>query len=264
MEDQDFSPASQHPPNENMIDPMRSQFSDFLRDVMFDQTMGPTRLVQGQGLAVLDFCDNTNLELSDVDFGLLDHWNVDGFVAGYLETTTTDESVDLSQIRQRVVKIWGESPWRWDPVRQDTAYQEQGNLAIPSGSQLTTGKNFDRVIDQKLESSSRDKILATVLGTVKNGANLQRIATSFPSTEIFDTLIHVFLASHLCSVSKFIHLSSFKLNQQWPEWLAMAAAAGAILTPVQTLRKLGYALQEAVRLTIPFKVGLYFPMPYWI
>ncbi len=56
-----------------MADP-RVPFSDFLRDIIFPLSDPPRMAEEVQGLAVLDFCDDTNLELNDIDFGVLDNW----------------------------------------------------------------------------------------------------------------------------------------------------------------------------------------------
>jgi hypothetical protein len=206
---------------------------------------------------VLDFCDDTSYELNEVDFGMLDHWNLDGTnersgVAQAATPQTDDSSVDMTQMRRKLVKIWTDSPWRWIPDKRDHGYSEHGNLPLPyrdSTSQQfqERQRQIDRVVQDKLDSSSRDKILGVVLGTCRNDSIRMRVAASFPSAEIMDTLTHVFLAAQLCSVSGWIHFGTLVLNAQWPEWLATAAAAGATMTPVATLRKFGFAVVEAVR-----------------
>lgn len=247
--------------NSGMVDMTRLPFTDFLRDVLYDGSLTTARPEIGQGLAVLDFCDDTNYELTDMDFGLLDHWNLDETKSGQAITQaatpqTDDSAVDLSQMRQNLVKIWTNSPWRWIPGERDSVYAEYGNLPIPQRDAASqrfqeSQKQMDRVIKDKLEPASRDKILSVVLQTAKTDALRLRIASSFPSAEIMDTLAHIYLAAHLCSVSCWIHWGTFTLNTQWPEWLGIVAAAGAILTPVATLRKFGFAVQEAMRISIP-------------
>lgn len=242
-------------------------FSEFLRDVLYTQSLDSSRLAEAQGLAVLDFCDDTSYELNDVDFGVLDHWNLDGLsertVLTQEATPKTDESsVDMVQMRRKLVKIWTDSPWRWIPDKRDHGYSEHGNLPLPyrdSASQpfQERQKQIDRVVQDKLDQSSRDKILAVVLDTCTASSSVFpttssdaikiQIAASFPSAEIMDTLTNIFLASHLCSVTGWIHFGTLALNSQWPEWLVTAAAAGATMTSVPTLRKFGFAIQEAVR-----------------
>ncbi|KAI0974289.1 hypothetical protein F4678DRAFT_458255 [Xylaria arbuscula] len=245
----------------NAADPTNQPFSDFLRDVLYAQSMDSSRLAEAQGLAVLDFCDDTSYELNDMDFGMLGNWNLDGMadrlVVTQAETPQTDDStVDMAQMRRKLVKIWTESPWRWIPDKRDHGYSEHGNLPLPcrdSEQFQERHRQIDRVIQDKLDPSTRDKILAVVLGACGSDAIRMRVAATFPSTEIIDTLTHIFLAAHLCSVSGWIHFGTLVLNSQRPEWLVTAAAAGAIMTPVPTLRKFGFAIQEAVRLVLPLK-----------
>ncbi|KAI0021456.1 hypothetical protein F4780DRAFT_737475 [Xylariomycetidae sp. FL0641] len=248
-------------PAGNAVDLGRGPFSDFLRDVLYDQSLDPSRMVEAQGLAVLDFCDDTNYEMNEVDFGLLDHWNLDGMNDRHVVTQAVtpqadDSSVDMAQMRQKLVKIWTDSPWRWIPDKRDTGYADYGNLPLPyrdSTSQQfqESQRSMDRVINDKVDQASRDKILSVVLGTCRTDGMRMRVASTFPSTEVMDTLAHIFLAAHLCSVSGWIHFGTLMINAQWPEWLAMAAAGGAVLTSVPTLRKFGFAVAEAVRLGIP-------------
>lgn len=252
-----------YPPND-MVDVARLPFSDFLRDVLYDQSLSnPARLAEAQGLAVLDFCDNTSLDLKDLDFGLLDNWNPEQLPDHNLTPLNPNIhpsqqqqqrpiNVDITAMRSNLVKIWTESPWRWSPGKADTCYTEQSNLPL-NKTTIEEGitSPVDRLITEKLHSSSRDKILGIVLSTCQNNSTMTRVASSFPSTDTMDSWIHIFLASHLCSVSAWIHYGSFSLNSKWPEWLAMAAAAGAVLAPISALRRFGFALQEAVRVTIP-------------
>ncbi|KAK5663369.1 hypothetical protein OQA88_3797 [Cercophora sp. LCS_1] len=249
------NPETYHPPYEapDMDDMAHPPFSDFLRDVLYEQSMQDhQRMAEAQGLAVLDFCNNANLELKDLDFGLLNHWNVEDAL-GY-QQPKQDDSVDMSAMRLKLVKIWTESPWRWNPGKSDTGYTEQSHLPLSvrdaQGDQGDCRK-VGKVIKDQLQSSSRDKILAVILSNCRENSVRARVAASFPSTEAMDSWVHIFLASHLCQVSAWIHYGSFSLNSQWPEWLAIAASQGAVLTPVPTLRRFGFALQEAVRLTIP-------------
>lgn len=241
-----------------VVDMNRLPFSDFLRDVLYDQQQQQihhSRMVEAQGLAVLDFCDDGNLDMNDFDFGMLDNWNVgnvqgmlatDPNLANFVSNQPEDSAADMSRMRQRLVRIWTDSPWRWQPDgHKDNIHNQKSGLPIADIS--STQLRPDRIIQDKLDPSGRDKILAIVLSTCQNNSMLSRVASSFPSNEVMDSLVHIFLAWHLCQVSEFVHFGNFSLNMQCPEWLAVAASAGAILTPVQTLRKFGFALQEAVR-----------------
>ncbi|CAF3466118.1 hypothetical protein SNK03_008191 [Fusarium graminearum] len=241
-------------------------FCDFLRDVLYEQQYDqPARMPDNTGLDVLDFCNDTNMELSDMDFGLLDHWNAGGTgpnnpnaILAQVDTPRSDNSADVAHahIRQNLVTAWDVSPWRWDPVAKDNAFGEQGNLPVSKKdvaslqAEASQG-GLRRVVDQRLDFAARDGVLALVLGACQPDAMSSRISGSFPSADLLDTMLHVFLNSHTNQVSEYIHFPTFKLNEQEPEWIAGAAAAGAVLTPIPTLRKFGYALQEAIRIVMP-------------
>ncbi|KAJ3485822.1 hypothetical protein NLG97_g6741 [Lecanicillium saksenae] len=248
-------------PNMGMIDPATMPFFDFLRDVLYDQPFNPSRAADPHGLAVLDFCDNTSLEMTDMDFGLLDNWNLD--LMGNMPRTAREGSIsrpetasEVALMRNALVTGWTESPWRWQPKDHDTGYTELGHMPV-SNSQaakmhLKRGASHAvRVSLEKLEQSGRDRLLSVMLSTCKTDSSRNQVAASFPTVELMDGMIHIFLAAHACQVSGWIHFPTFKLNEQWPEWIGTAAAAGAVSTPVPTLRKFGFAVQEAIRITIP-------------
>jgi hypothetical protein len=77
---------------------------------------------------------------------------------------------------------------------------------------------------------------------------------SFPSTELLDGLIQQYFELQQHAVQTFIHMPTFKTNSEDPGILAGVAAAAAVCSPVPTIRKLGYALNEIVRLHLPSKV----------
>ncbi|PNY28033.1 Early growth response protein 3 [Tolypocladium capitatum] len=245
-----------------ILDMNRTPFFDFLRDILYEQSFDPSKVPDSQGLAVLDFCDNANLELTDMDFGLLDHWNLGGMMEGTFPVqeiaTQSANSTEISQMRRSLVQAWTESPWRWEPKSHDTGYKDQGFLPVSANDTSSaqfqeSHERLERVVAEKLEQPARDQVLAIVLSTIRPRNTTSRVAASFPTVEVMDTLVHIFLAAQACQVDEWIHFPTFKLNEQWPEWIAMAAAIGGGLTPLPTLRKFGFAIQEAVRISIPFR-----------
>lgn len=247
---------TQYQQDHNMLDIQRQPFTDFTQSVFYGQDRGPraSRPSTAQGVGALDFYNDTNLDMNDVDFGMLDNWSVgnihammttDPNLAAYISQQPEDPA-ELPHMRNRLVSIWSESPWRWMPdAKKDNVHTEKNNLSL--GDINEAQLRPDRVINDKLEPSGRDRIMAIVLEACQNNTILSRVASSFPSVEVMDSLVHVFLAWHLCQVSEFVHFPSFSLNAQPPQWLGVVAAAGAVLTPIASLRKFGYALEEAVR-----------------
>ena len=251
-------------PQSALTDFNNSPFFDFLRDVLYEQPFDPAKVAAPQGLPVLDICDNANMELTDMDFGLLHHWNLDGMGEGTVPirdaTSRHENSAEISQMRKSLVKVWSDSPWRWQPNQHDSAFREQPYFAVSahdaSSAQLQGGsERWERVITEKLGQAGRDRVLAILLTTCRETAMANRVASSFPSTDVMDTLVHIFLALHACQVDGWIHFATFKLSEQWPEWIAMAAAMGAASGSVPTLRKFGFAVLESVRTTLPIRVS---------
>lgn len=223
----------------------RPNFPDFLRDVLYDQPLGNSaRLPEAQGSVGLDFYDDANLDFKEFDFGLLDQWNFEAARNMADQTAHTEDPIGLTAMGSALVKIWTESPWRWTPGKTDNCFTEQSNLPLTPHAPHHA---VDRVVPDTLHPSCRDKILAIVLGTCRESRMANRVASSFPSADTMDSWINVFLAAHLCQVSSWIHYASFSLNAQCPEWLAVASAAGAVLTPAPAFRRFGFALQEAIR-----------------
>lgn len=220
--------------------------------------MDPSRQGVAQGLAILDFCDDGNLDMNDMDFGMLTNWNIGNYqgmlatdpnLASYIPAQP-ENSTDMSDMLKKLVRIWSDSQvteWQPDGIK-DNIHAHKSNLPLEDIN-TSSLRPTDKVIQDTLDSSARDKIMAIVLQTCAPGQNSvhSRVANSFPSTHVLDSLMHVFLAWHLCQVSEFIHFGTFSMSSQCSEFLGMMASAGAILTPVNSLRKFGYALQEAFR-----------------
>jgi hypothetical protein len=229
-----------------------TQFPDFLCDVLYEQPMGnPSRLPGTQGLSTLDFYDDANLDFNEFDFNLL-NWSLDTAQVTPEDTASCEDPAGMAEMRSTLDTLWTESPWRWTPGKTDNCYTEQSNLPLPSSDADSPDSHDGRVAggwvaNNTLRASCRDKILAIVLGTCRESRMANRVASSFPSAYTMDSWINIFMAAHMSQVASWIHPGSFSINSQWPEWLAVAAAAGAVLTPVPAFRRFGLALQEAIR-----------------
>ena len=233
------------------MDPTRLPFSDFLRDVLYENSADSSRSGPIQGLTILDFCNFSNLDLNEDDFGLLDHWNVEGnhgLAQGVTRSAAghgRDGSADMAQVRQDLVKMWTNSSWAPDA----RPLEGSRNSAMTAGGSDSTPDSRDRVervTSERLEYSTRDRVLALVLNNSRRNVS-GRVASSFPSVEVMDILVHNFLTSLANQASEWIHFPTFRLNAQSPEWITIAAAAGTTLSAVPTLRKFGFILQDAAR-----------------
>lgn len=145
--------------------------------------------------------------------------------------------------------------WRFRPNPKDRGGAEEHNLSLPSDardhpspeSQISFAR---RVTPVRLAAAARDNILTIVIKSIRP-ENLHKAVASFPSVELLDTLIQFYLTSPHARADSFIHAASFNPNEKKAELLLAMAAAGAVLTSDATLTKLGYAMQECLRIAIP-------------
>ena len=247
-------------------------FSDFLRGVMTptrSNTLGEYGLTDWQNPElgprhVLDFNVDGNLEFDSADFNFLDQL-CGKTINKPMESLSPDtvqvqiQEVGPASLRGAEARSVGlgteafrkSSLARWLPCHKENAnvvmneYLENGDS--PPGTRLKLDK---RPMLESLDQRSRDKILALVLNaSPSEGA--ASIAASFPPAELLDDLMQNFFSTHRNQASSFIHIPTFRPNQQKPELLAATVAYGATLTGLKALHKFGLALQEAVRLTLP-------------
>lgn len=254
--DQQANDAAPHPsPFEPPI-----AIANSLPDVLYRQPVDQSKVAALEDTPVLGFWDNnSNLDVSDLGFGVWNYWDLGGATEGTIPPQACidlqESSVDMNQMRKSLVKVWTESPWRWDPTCNDSAYQDQSHFAVPPNE--TTSAQFqnsrdrlERVVSEKLEQPSRDRVLAILLSQCRETATANQVSSSFPTVDVLDTLVHIFLAAQACQVDSWLHLPTLKLEKQCPHWIAMAAAHGGAMTPIPTLRRFGMAVMEAVQITI--------------
>lgn len=195
-----------------------------------------------------------DLTLTDGDFGLIDFYNSRSFFP------TVQDSRDERFEADSGIGIGAEAYHRsslsvYKPARDDHAFDDHENLSVPQvinspeASVLSNGP----ILCERLSSSSRDLILSLIL-EVSREANLSRILKSFPGAELLDSLIQQYFEQQTHNIGTFIHVPTFRTNNEDPGVLASVAAAGAVHSPNPTIRKLGYALNEGVRMHLPAKV----------
>jgi hypothetical protein len=205
---------------------------------------------------LLDMSFDLNVNLTDIDLGLLDQYNFQIPFAADTPSTTTDNhgteqhlpESDSVPVRTEAFK---QSIWRYLPQRnKDFGGAEQENLAFADLEKDSNRRSHiaqRRAITERLHRVSRDRLMALVLGTCSS-ENVKKIASAFPSIELLDTLIQFFLTSPSIDAQSWFHLPTFSPSKISPEVLACIVAAGAVSTPDIPLRKLGFALHEASRI----------------
>jgi hypothetical protein len=263
-----------------MLDINDSSLADFLSNVMMPTS--PDSLAAAAphsldfihqnyytGRDVFNFGMESSLEFNEIDFGWITSQNARQPAWNYGAAPEPERALPLRETRTPDVassikagaKAFEKSIWQWNPVQQDHAHAEQVNLSL-SGKDMQTlePRHGPDVLDQTLEQTSRDKILAMLLSGCKP-SNISRVVASFPSAELLDSLMHSFFRSEVHRTDSWIHLPTFSVQSQRPELNGIVVAAGAVRSDVPALRKLGFAIQEAVRLAIPKVVSTYYLFP---
>lgn len=207
---------------------------------------------------LFDFGVDANMELNDLDLSLLGEYNHanpfdfrtpsnNGFPSGSEMTpgftSTPVPPMDTSALPQTSV-------WRFRPLAENSGSAEQVNLSLPTPTSLDIDR---RVTCEPLSQTSRDKVLAMILSTCKPNS-IPRAVACFPSISLLDSLFQFSLTSPGSHAKHWIHASSLLAGQTRPEVLAAIIAAGAVLTPDASIRKVGYAIQEAIRTAVQVQV----------
>ncbi|KAL2815096.1 hypothetical protein BJX63DRAFT_420470 [Aspergillus granulosus] len=204
----------------------------------------------------------TNLDFSVMDLSFLESYNVrapfeyEAAVASIAPppmqtiedgSTQTEQSANEGGSSHRI-------KWRFVPASQDNGYAENGNLLLSgqSGADNTPQSLRDLNIgpgpNDSVDLVSRDKILGIALSQMPLPVSPN--AASFPSPELLDRLIRYYLTAPFSDPHVWIHQPTFTIKGSPPELVLAMAAAGAVLTPDSALRKLGFAMQEVLRLQL--------------
>lgn len=251
-----------------------SEFADFLREVMmptplepFNGQQPPSQGTDAQSMALRDvlcFGLESNLEFNDQDYTLMDFYQGKAVHDG----AHTKEVIDNSSLHYEMptpqsnaptektalgIEAFRKSLWCWIPVRADTGSIEQQNFTLHHSEMSSPSTYFAEsmhVSTDSLNAAGRDKIICMVLST-SSRSSFTKIMSSFPSVELLHNLIHFFLASHTMQSDTWIHTPTLNIGEQNAELLSSIVAAGAALSTSLTIRKLGFAIHEAVRRSIP-------------
>lgn len=244
-------------------------FPDFLADDFVlslhrsaDMTQNEMMPDSGNAYGIAGYNMQSDFDLDDVDFGFIQSFNEkELFQAPRQETDSAEDpnkEIDVdSGIALGAEAYRKSSLANWKPGREEHGYADHANLSVPKSIDSPGSPAFSdyKVLSEPLSQSSRDLVFGMILKSCRR-ANRNRIMSSFPSTEMLDSLLQQFFESHVSQIDTWIHVPTFEPNGQCSELLAAVAAAGAVNSPIPPIRKLGYALLEIVRLQLPVRVSL--------
>ncbi|RAL07225.1 putative C6 and C2H2 transcription factor RegA-like [Aspergillus homomorphus CBS 101889] len=236
-------------------------FPEFIPDSLITSLSRPDlepllNHAQEYAYGVFDQNIPSNFDLTEIDFGLIEYFNSQGIThhAPPAVEAPNDRSDVDSGIALGAEAYKRSSLSAWKPAQSDNAFAHQGDLAVPGtiDSPDADIRSERKILSERLSAGSRDLIFGMVLQTSQK-ANPLRIMKSFPSTELLDGLIQDYFAYQSRQVDSFIHGPTFRINEQSSDTLTAIAAAEATRSTIPTIRKLGYALLEIVRLQISDK-----------
>ncbi|KAL5614900.1 hypothetical protein BROUX41_004979 [Berkeleyomyces rouxiae] len=237
--------------------------SDLLRNVIYEPQMNLSNEVDTLSFPVLDFCTDTNLDLNEADYGLLDYLNVSANQPLKEQPPSDEVSPNLKKFRQEVSFLWSCT------YMENYAGGNPHHIELDDGTTRVDGKNgknyfslainesrkkLQSIISDKISSESREAMMSLISRSSNSSSIPRKIFVSFPSLEAIDGFAHIYLASHLSSPTNFIHLPTIKLNSQSLDWIAAVVAFGAVLTPVPTIRRFGFAIQQTAAFNNAIKV----------
>ncbi|KAL4974129.1 hypothetical protein BDW66DRAFT_161511 [Aspergillus desertorum] len=218
---------------------------------LFTDTPSGVRTPRG----LITFALPTDLDLNMVDLSFLESYNshipfeFDEQVPSLpiTESPSAAREPSAEEGNGRDARSMQHLRWRFVPAPQDHGYCEHGNLLLPtdaSASTLTPPQDHDEIngqssTEQRLDLSSRDRILGIVLSQMKHP--ISAVLSSFPSVQLLESLIRYYLTAPFSSAHSWIHRGTFSPQK----------VSGAVITPDPSLRKLGFAMQEVVRLQLP-------------
>jgi hypothetical protein len=207
---------------------------------------------------LFDFGVDTNMELNELDLTFMDTYNNAnpfdlrtpsiGFPTAGSDIMPSFTSAPAPPLDTG--SLPKQSVWRFRPLTKDSGSAEQANLSLPSPTSLDIDR---RVTCEPLSQTSRDKVLAMILSTCKPNS-IPRAVACFPSISLLDSLFQFSLTSPGSHAKHWIHAPTLLERQTRPEVLAAIIAAGAVLTPDVAIRKVGYAIQEAIRTAVQVQV----------
>jgi hypothetical protein len=235
-----------------MLDIDESSLAGFLQDIMtrgspnFSKDNASMDLItQDSSWDVLNFGIDSSLDFNDMDLGWITSHNQTSMFNYNIMSDIPDHNdppLDYGQQTPDVqpsislgAEAFRKSLWNWLPGQLEHAFMEVSNLSLShKDAEGLESRGSPDIIDHQLEQSSRDDILAMVLNTNSQQSGISRVISSFPSTQLLNRLMYLFLRSEVTKTDLWIHLPTFCPRAQRPEFNGITIAAGAILSSIPT------------------------------
>lgn len=162
-------------------------------------------------------------------------------------------------VSSEAVKAYDHALGNWRPRPKDFLTQDIMSLSISPKEQTSMKGHmgyFDpTVIPDQMPSARRDEMVIIASHCFATSRSTQPIPC-FPSVEILDELLKIFLTAQKDQPMSFIHIPHFSASNCEISLLMACIAAGAASSPNLTAHRFGLALVEVLRRDLPAQVCL--------
>ncbi|GAB7333809.1 hypothetical protein MBLNU13_g05323t2 [Cladosporium sp. NU13] len=233
-----------------------SVFPEFFEHIMMPFNGPGDHVVRPPNVS--NYTQDLNFGAGDIDFSFLDNpsaWTPMPFQDVQIDPpdsqpntgrTPSSEAGPRSEALKR-------SPWSWNswiPPRGVGAFSEHAELnvredRINAADQLTS-PSARQISHCSLDQSNRDQMIRIV-----TQCTVQKLSMpSFPSLQLLEELIDIFLLEDTYAIGSHIHIPTFDSKKTRTELLLAMVARGAAFVSFAPIWKMGFVLQDVVRYAI--------------
>ncbi|USW59443.1 hypothetical protein Slin15195_G127620 [Septoria linicola] len=228
-------------------------FPDFFEQIMMPDVNNITHAQIQMPPDVSNFAQDINLDGMEFDFSFL----ASGLTrpptpqGHHEEDPRADQDSDTSaRLRSEAFK---KSPWSWNhwiPERNHNAFTGQEEINVQqngiNADDQHVSPGIRRSMHCELDHEARDRMIRMATKI----AHSKLAMPSFPSLQLLEDLIDVFLLQDSNAIDTFVHASSFASRETRTALLMAMVAAGARYVALPPVWKMGLVIQEVVRLAL--------------
>ncbi|KAF4332524.1 cytochrome p450 [Fusarium beomiforme] len=183
--------------------------------------------------------------------------------SGYIEGSLMHDSTDSIATKpkslppedkigfEEAVIAYSTTLGSWKPSNEDYLATARAALYVPLDEQLQLGEGLGHlnpsVISGSLSSARRDEVIMAMIDGAQTAHSLQAIRM-FPSAEILDKFLKVFLTTQETNASAFIHIATFDPSTCSLYLVIACIIAGAASSSRTSARKFALGLFDVLRL----------------
>ncbi|KAG4284982.1 hypothetical protein FPRO06_06242 [Fusarium proliferatum] len=232
--------------------------SDIQATDIIDTTLSDTAGWPKNASLHAEFDPSFLLPLPYIDFsGFIDGSSLHNFTDSIATSSKGSSTEDKLGFEEAVI-AYNTTLGSWKPSNEDYIATARAALYIPLDEQLHLGEGLGHlnpsVIRGSLSSARRDEIIVAMIDGGQTAHSLQAIRM-FPSTEILDKFLKVFLTTQETNASAFIHIATFDPSTCSLYLVIACIIAGAASSSRPPARKFALGLFDVLRLHLAASQG---------